>query len=296
MIDLTDCEELGNQYGGSESKRTLLYNGKIYMVKFPDPLREQNNDLSYMNNQFSEDIGCRIFKSLGINTQNTFLAKFSDETGKSKIVVACEDFCKEGQRLLEFSKLMLADTKSKRKYKTSVESVMEAIDRISVPVKKDDLKDNFWDMMVGDSLINNGDRHLDNWGVLRTGKKLEFAPVYDCGSSLAALVSDESMKKTILNMAEFKNDEFNVSSAYTHNGKKIFYHEIFENPPEGLQKAILRIVPKINMKKIYNIVNNTEEMTDIRKEYLNKSLNLRYEKILKPALEKEFKKQREFSR
>ncbi len=39
MIDLTNEKELTNGYGGSEAKKTILYNDKIYMVKFPDPVR-----------------------------------------------------------------------------------------------------------------------------------------------------------------------------------------------------------------------------------------------------------------
>ena len=82
MVDLTTCTEIANEFGGSEKKKTLIYKDKRYMVKFPDPIREKNNDLSYMNNQFSEYIGCEIFKSLSINTQNTFLGKYTERTGK----------------------------------------------------------------------------------------------------------------------------------------------------------------------------------------------------------------------
>ena len=62
MIDLTHCQETINTFGGSEKKKRILYDHRIYMVKFPDPVRELHNSLSYMNNQFSEDIGCKIFK------------------------------------------------------------------------------------------------------------------------------------------------------------------------------------------------------------------------------------------
>lgn len=56
MIDFTNCVELPNNYGGSEQKKKLVYNGENYLVKFPDPVRQKNNPLSYMNNQYSEYI------------------------------------------------------------------------------------------------------------------------------------------------------------------------------------------------------------------------------------------------
>ena len=78
MIDLTTAKELPNGYGGSEAKKTLLFNDKVYMVKFPDPVRNSKiSKLDYINNQISEDIGCKIFKSVGIETQNTFLATYT---------------------------------------------------------------------------------------------------------------------------------------------------------------------------------------------------------------------------
>ena len=33
-------------------KKTLIYNGDKYLVKFPDPVREKNKNISYINNAF----------------------------------------------------------------------------------------------------------------------------------------------------------------------------------------------------------------------------------------------------
>lgn len=40
MIDFTNCKELPGDYGGSEQKKKLVYNGEAYLVKFPDPVRQ----------------------------------------------------------------------------------------------------------------------------------------------------------------------------------------------------------------------------------------------------------------
>lgn len=73
MIDFTNAIEEFNSYKGSEKKKTLIYNEKKYLVKFPDPIREKNKNISYINNAFSEYIGSNIFKMVGFITQNTIL-------------------------------------------------------------------------------------------------------------------------------------------------------------------------------------------------------------------------------
>ena len=50
MIDFNTGEERLNKFSGSEKKTTILYNGELYMLKFPDPIRDKRNALSYMNN------------------------------------------------------------------------------------------------------------------------------------------------------------------------------------------------------------------------------------------------------
>lgn len=62
MIDFTNSTEIINNYKGSEKKKTLIYNNKKYLVKFPDPIREKNKNISYINNAISEYIGSNILK------------------------------------------------------------------------------------------------------------------------------------------------------------------------------------------------------------------------------------------
>ena len=76
MIDFTNAIEEFNNYRGSEKKKTLIYNNKKYLVKFPDPVIEKNKNISYINNAFSEYVGSNIFKIAGLKTQNTILGKY----------------------------------------------------------------------------------------------------------------------------------------------------------------------------------------------------------------------------
>jgi len=116
----------------------------------------------------------------------------------------------------------------------------------------------FWDMFVIDALIGNGDRHLDNWGILSKSGQITFAPIYDCGSSLGALLSDEQMKNNLDDYTTFKNEEYNKKSCYTLDGKRIIYPEIFKAPPTELNAAVVRMVPGIDMHRIQQIIVDME--------------------------------------
>lgn len=280
MIDITNYKQEINNYGGSELKATYIINGEKYMVKMPDPIRKKTLDLGYMNNQYSEYIGCHIFESVGIPVQKTMLVKLNKD-GKEKIAVACKDFLNSGEELIEISKVSLS-LSTEKKYKISIEDVYEIINKMSVNYKLDENKliSNFWDMFVVDALIGNTDRHFGNWGFIKKDDIISFAPVYDCGSSLHPLLSENEQIKLMSDSIAFKNSSYNIASVYTMNNKKIFYHEIFKNPPVDLKEAIKRIVPKIDMEKIKEIIGSTEGLSKTQKEYYFKDILLRKEEIL----------------
>ena len=292
MIDITNATWRSNRFGGSERKRTLIYDGNTYMVKFPDPVRStKKTSLSYINNQFSEHIGCSIFRHLGIPAQETFLATCIDPMNKmEKIVVACKLFCQNGEgNLVEFSKFLLNDTDSTSRRTTTVEDVMDVLDHSPLRLDREKIKDYFWDMFVVDAFIGNGDRHLDNWGLLEdSAVRIKPAPVYDCGSSLSPLSSDERKDLLLKDENLMKIEEYNLCSVYRHQGKRIFYHEILKTPPADLHRSILEIVPRIKFAapRIDALIDATEGMTDISKTYMKKSLAMRLNQMLLPALKK----------
>lgn len=282
MIRFNKGEEKLNKFLGSERKTTVLYENEVYMIKYPDPVRDKRNALSYMNNQFSEHIGCRIFLSCGFLTQETALGYFQAANGAEKIVVGCKDFTQDGGTLHEFSKLgnqAMVDGK----IETTIESVYGIIEQSKLIRNKRAILEKFWDMFVVDALLANPDRHFDNWGIFEKDGEITFAPIYDCGSSLGALLGDETMERLLEDPSGFKSQEFNATSCYSMNERRIFYHEIFKNSPADLAEAILRVVPKINMEEIHAIVDSVEAMSELRKDYLKQALTMRYEQILFPA-------------
>ena len=220
MIDFTECIEELNNYKGSEKKKTLVYDNKKYLVKFPDPIREKNKNISYINNAFSEYVGSNIFRLVGFKTQNTILGKYV-YNGKEKIVCGCEDFTDDNNVLYEFESLALS-TNPDKKIGTELEDILEVVDE-SKMIDTFDTREKFWDMFVIDSNIGNTDRHNGNWGFILNNKTKEiiFAPIYDCGSCLNPMLEDTEMEK--LNETELKNLAINCYSCIKENGKKINY-------------------------------------------------------------------------
>ena len=284
MIDFTDAMEELNNYKGSEKKKTLIYDGKKYLVKFPDPVREKNKNISYINNAFSEYVGSNVFRICGFRAQNTLLGTYT-YNGKEKIVCACEDFTDENHVLYEFENLALSANPDK-KIETELSDIMEVIDsleKISKLSIKDDVKKKFWDMFVVDSIIGNTDRHNGNWGILVDTQNncANFAPIYDCGSCLNPMLEDHGLEK--LNNAEIKNLAVNSYSCLKENGKKINYVRYIQDCKENKNKdcieAIIRIFPQINIEEINKFIMEIPCISNARKNFYKEIINFRYDII-----------------
>ena len=249
MIDFTECVEEWNHYKGSEKKKTLIYNGKKYLVKFPDPIREKNKNISYINNAYSEYVGSNIFKMVGFDTQNTILGKYVYK-GKEKIVCACEDFTNHDEILYEFENLALS-TNPDKKIETDINDIMDVLEESRKMIDVTETKEKFWEMFIIDSLIGNTDRHNGNWGFLLNKKlgETKFAPIYDCGSCLNPMHEEKEIEK--INEVELKNLAINCYSCIKEKGKKINYMTyIKQMNNEECNKAIKRIFKSIKLKEI----------------------------------------------
>lgn len=277
MINFTNCKEELNNYKGSEKKKTLIYENKKYLVKFPDPIREKNKNISYINNAFSEYIGSNIFKIVGFPTQNTILGIYKYNE-KEKIVCACEDFTDSNKTLYEFENLALS-TNPDKKIETELSDILNVLDENKI-INSTKIKEKFWDMFIIDALIGNTDRHNGNWGFLvdNQTKEVEFAPIYDCGSCLNPMIDDNEMEK--LKENEIKNLAINCYSCLKENGKKINYMTYIRNTKnEECHKAIIRVFKDINIIKINNFIDGVSCMSNIRKEFYKEIINIRYKII-----------------
>ena len=274
MIDFTNAIEQFNNYKGSEKKKTLIHNNKKYLVKFPDPVREKNKNISYINNAYSEYIGSNIFKLSGFKTQNTLLGIYKYKE-KDKIVCACEDFTDDNHVLYEFENLALS-TNPDKKIETELTDIIEVIEENKI-IDTSNTKQKFWDMFIIDFLIGNTNRHNGNWGFLldKTTGKIEFSPIYDCGSCLNPMLDDEAIGEIDAN--ELKNLALNCYSCLKINGNKINYVSYLKQMKnKECNDAIKRLFLNINMNEIKKFIDNIECISNIRKEFYKNILEQRY--------------------
>lgn len=278
MINFTDSVEELNNYKGSEKKKTLIYNNKKYLVKFPDPIREKNKNISYVNNAFSEYVGSNIFRIAGFNAQNTVLGKY-EYNGKSKIVCACEDFTYDNNQLYEFESLALSSNPDK-KIETELDDIMEVLAENRNLIDYLETVQKFWDMFVIDAIIGNTDRHNGNWGFLlnKSTGKTEFSPIYDCGSCLNPMLDDDMISS--INETELKNLAVNCYSCLKENGKKINYISYIESMKnEECNAAIVRVFNSLKISDINKFIDEIECMSKVRKDFYKSIISKRYEML-----------------
>lgn len=288
-IDFTDMPKRNKTYAGANgSKIAVIYENKQYMLKFPS-LPMKNKDMSYSNSCFSEYLGSKIYESAGIPVQETLLGTYRVKN-REKIVVACRDFTEPGITLQDFASLKNRIIDSERNgYGTELSDILNTFEEQTV-VDIDILSNRFWDMFVVDAFIGNWDRHNGNWGFLydTITDKMELAPVFDCGSSLYPQ-ADDKMMRLILSDQKERNLRIyeKPTSAILLNGKKIKYFAFITSfQYEECNRAVKRIVPRINMEKVKGIILETPFISKLQKEFYIEMLSDRKVRILDYALNK----------
>lgn len=294
LLDFTNATEIAPEYTGSEKKKTMILDNKKYLVKFPDPNRSTKLEISYINNVYSEYIGTKIFKLCGFETQKVNLGIYNKD-GKQRIVCGCEDFTNSETKLVEFEKFENASIEP-NPFKRELKDIFHIVESGVYNIDLEQLKEKFWNMFIIDCLIGNEDRHNGNWGFLKNIKeeKLTFAPIYDCGSCLFSVYTDEDMQECLQNNTKMQDCIKNTSSAIRDNSSKIKYFEFITNlKNENCNNALIRMYNKINLDEIFKLINNIEIISDVRKQFYCKVIEGKYKEILMVAYKKINKNQGE---
>lgn len=298
MIDFTNCQvDLSANYGGSDKKRGIIYNGKRYMLKLSDRISEEKRNglnSSYSNRAFSEYISCHILESMGFDVQRTLLGNITLFSSKgydrTYPVVACENFVPEGHSLVEF-KFIENTLLSFRKISRTprIEDIYEILTHQNVYFSKEFGQialERYWDTFIADAFLGNSERYINDWGYLvkNDTNEIKLAPVYDCGSCLYSQISDEFSAEVLKSEEEVQKriDKYPQAALTIADGTKVNYKRYissFEN--QDCTDALLRIFPKINMERVHEIIDETEGVSDERKEFYHFMLDERYKQVIK---------------
>ena len=296
----------GISYGGhGGSKRGIIINNERWFLKYPKSTKSMNVEgISYSTTPLSEYLGSHIYETIGLETHETKLG-----FANGKIVVACKDFLASSETIIDYNMI-------KNEYDENVEKAIEhlssssnldsnhELEEILLIMEENpyfksipELKERFWDMFVIDAFISNNDRNEGNWGLVlnKETNNLRLAPVFDNGAAFYNKSSDDKLSSIYDDDFKFKQSVYDSCiSIYQLNGKRINplkYIESMDN--EECNKAILRIIPRINIDKIANIFDEIPEeynglpvLSKMQKIYYLKSLKYRYDNVLVPIYNK----------
>ena len=288
MIDFTNCRiVLSRAYNGANgSKIAVLYQGDVYMLKFPPSGEGKPTALSYTNSCFSEHIASSIFNLLGIRAQETALGTYTVK-GKTKTVCACKDFTGRGRHLLDFCSIKntILDSDSNGSG-TELDDIMDTIDKqqyVSPPL----LREHFWNVFIVDALLGNFDRHNGNWGFLydENRNEAEIAPVYDCGSCLLPQADEKVMQEVLTSEAALNARVYQFpTSAIKLKGRKINYYDFLTGGSDSdCVRALLQMMERIDLNQIGEFIYGVEGITELQKEFYLRYISARYELILRTA-------------
>lgn len=267
-------------YSGAERKNQITINGNRYIIKY-----QKNSEIGLIYNHVSEYLGSHIFELLGIPVQDTQLGTYAGEN-----VVIVRNFCEESEVLVHFNDIGESSLEEdKELFQYSYDDIQKMLEENRKLTRVQETIERFWDMFIVDALNGNFDRHGGNWGFIKKDNKYSMAPVYDNGSSMYPRINtDERILEILNNQEEIDRRIYQFPTSHIKlNGRKSSYYEVINSLQfEECNKALKKIVPRIDFEKIDKLIDSIESISDIRKKFYKTMYRYRYEKILKLALDK----------
>jgi hypothetical protein len=278
LYDFTNDEIINMPLGGTVKKHPVLHNGSMYVIKY----QYLNHNGNHINSVTSEYIGSHVAASAGLDVQQVVLGTRNDEA-----VSASRDFRSEDEDFIGFDEYV------RHFYGRNINSSNISIEIIYQVIDEDELipedlkmrtKERFWDMFIIDTLLANPYRALDDWGyiVKMDSSGLRPAPIFDFGGSLLPLLSDEKMND-FLN-SNFRKETFILKCfpkiSIKSNDKRTDLLGILASEYQAdCTAALKRILPRIDMKKISGILDDTPMIFEVRRDFLKKYIAEREELI-----------------
>lgn len=274
MRDYSKYEKTPVMFSGAEKKFEIIIDGHRYIVKF-----QKNSEVGLTYNYVSEYLGSHIFQSIGVPVQETFLGTYD-----GKNVVVMKNFLEPEDALVAFNGVGESFLeRDKELYQYTYEDITAMLTENMKSTNVAETIERFWDMFIVDALIGNFDRHGGNWGFIKRNNQYRIAPVYDNGSSLyPKLNTDEKISEVLASQEEIDKRiyQFPTSHIKVKNRKSSYFEVISSLQFEACNDALKRIVPRIDLERINRIIDEIEEISELRKQFYKTMLQQRYEKIL----------------
>lgn len=276
-MDFSGYPVSNTYFGGSEKKIGLIISGNEYMIKF-----QKRTEFGLRNNHISEYLGSHIFELLGFKVQETYLGTYKGEQ-----VVACKSFVSDDVQFVPFNDVGESTLdQDKETYQYSYEDIMQMLRDNSKLTNVEESISAFWQIFIVDALVGNFDRHGSNWGFLKKNNKYSLAPVFDNGSSLFPNLADENEMERIISSQEETNKRVFTfpTSQIKLKGRKSSYYDVIHSLEFGeCNKALKAVYERIDLGKIFELIENTDYISDVQKKFYKHMLGERYNKIIKAS-------------
>lgn len=281
MIDFSTYEQGNKFYSGSERKESVLSpNGTYFMLKFPKLV----NGIETFSH-ISEYLGSKIFQLAGLNAQEVYLGIFKGEQ-----VVACRDFNANGYAFVPFNGVGESSLDNDRKnYSYEYSDIMRMLHDNVKLTNIDETVSTFWRMYIVDALIGNFDRHGSNWGFLKKNNAYTLAPIFDNGSCLfPRLTNDRDLEVILTSKEELKKRIYEFpTSKIRLNGQKSSYYDVINSCQyDECNQALVYVLTNLQLNEVHALIDSIEWASDVRKRFLHRMIERRYDEILVASYEK----------
>lgn len=280
MRELSRYQKNGCFYTGRRKKTGILISGENYVVKY-----RRHSPEGAVCDHVSEYLGSHIFDMLGVSTQDTWLG-----TCRGEEVVLCKDFSYEAARFLSFDQLgeYFLDLTG-RTVLYEYDQIIEVLTRIPGISAAKVIINTFWDMVVIDAFLANGERDGSSWGILEKGDQYLPAPVLGNDSCLfPEVVTDEQCREILASKEEMERRIFDMPvPKFLYKGRAHSYYDIISGHYfSDCDRALWRIIQKMDFTAVNYLVESVAFTSSTRKKFLMRILEERYKNLLLKPFEK----------
>lgn len=280
MRELSRYRKNRRFYAGRRKKTGILIRDENYLIKYRRRLPE-----GAVCDHVSEYLGSHIFDMLGVSTQDTWLGKYRGEE-----VVLCRDFTSDEAVFLSFDQLGEYFTDlTDRPVLYEYDQIMEVLNRIFDISTAKVMINTFWDMVVIDAFVANGERDGSSWGFLKKGEQYSPAPVLGSDSCLfPEVVTDGQCREILASKEEMERRIFEMPvPKLLYKGRVHSYYDMISGHYfKECDKALWRMIQKIDFAAVNYLVESVAFTSSIRKKFLMTVLEERYKNLLLKPFEK----------
>ena len=155
-LGINDYKKLNNSTYGAEPKTWIEYNNQKYLVKFPklrDNVETDSVKSEHLASSFINLAGGKSHKS-------TYIENFEISEGEFKEAVLCKDLMSENtyDRMVTFEENTSSISTDIKKHDYFVSDIIHIFKHIH-NIDFDEVKNDFWEMVIFDAILGNTDRH-----------------------------------------------------------------------------------------------------------------------------------------